>query len=277
VWQFRQFRPQSDTEMPCHFNLIPPAAATAHVICTWKVKGRRRRVGCAGTTFIVDGKFLSTCWKAQQVPKSAPAGSASMSSLDPTRSLPPLKSFSLTHILYDPTHPLSIPLTLLSLTPIFLFVSYLTLLIFTRRLTIVFLALGSLSNETLNLVLKRIWRADRPWKGHGEVGEGYGMPSSHTQAAAFLVAWSIGYALTSERRYTQGTKASGRLALVRTVRKGIWVFGVVLWSILVAYSRYVREPNTQISSSKPLSGLALREAPLIVVGGTSITTRLCRS
>ncbi|RSH92727.1 hypothetical protein EHS25_008173 [Saitozyma podzolica] len=161
-----------------------------------------------------------------------------MSSLDPTRSLPPLKSFSLTHILYDPTHPLSIPLTLLSLTPIFLFVSYLTLLIFTRRLTIVFLALGSLSNETLNLVLKRIWRADRPWKGHGEVGEGYGMPSSHTQAAAFLVAWSIGYALTSERRYTQGTKASGRLALVRTVRKGIWVFGVVLWSILVAYSRW---------------------------------------
>jgi dolichyldiphosphatase len=168
-------------------------------------------------------------------------------------------------------------LTLLSLTPIFLFVSYLTLLIFTRRLTIVFLALGSLSNEVLNLVLKRIWRADRPWKGHGEVGEGYGMPSSHTQAAAFLVAWSIGYALTSERRYSQGNKVSGRLALVRSVRKGVWVFGVVLWSLLVAYSRYVRERSTQTSSSKPLSDPATRRAPLIIAGGTFITTRLCRS
>ena len=165
-----------------------------------------------------------------------------MGALDPTTSLlnlPELKSFSLTHIVYDPTHPLSIPLTLLSLSPIFLFVSYLTLVIFTRRLTVILLAAGQSGNELLNLVLKRIWKAERPYVGHGEVGRGYGMPSSHAQAAGFLVAWGIGYSLTMQRRYRL-EELQGRLAIVRRWRSRVYVFGLVLWSALVSYSRQLR-------------------------------------
>ncbi|WVQ97200.1 hypothetical protein IAU59_004310 [Kwoniella sp. CBS 9459] len=168
-----------------------------------------------------------------------------MTSLDPTKALPPLpplKSFSLTHIVYDPTHPLSIPLTLLSLSPIFLFVSYFTLLIFNRNITILFLAAGQLANEVLSWVLKRLLKGDRPYIGHGEVGTGYGMPSSHSQAAGFLVAWGVGYALTLAKRGGSGAgRAAGagaRLAMIRKVRNGIYLFGLLVWSVGVSYSRY---------------------------------------
>ena len=169
------------------------------------------------------------------------------SSLDGPSQFPQLKSFSLTHILYDPSHPtyISIPLTLLSLSPIFLFVSYFTLIIFNRRLTLFLLAIGSVVNEILSWGLKRSWKSQRPYVGLGEVGDGYGMPSSHSQAAAFLVAWGFGYAMTMTHRYpdnhhTNRTRQSplnpARL-IVRRVRISIYLFGLALWSILTAYSR----------------------------------------
>lgn len=172
-------------------------------------------------------------------------------SLDPTRALPTLKPFSLTHILYDPVHPLSIPLTLLSLTPIFLFVSYFTLLVFTRRLTILLLGLGSIGNEVLSLLLKRWLKGDRPYKGIlglGDVGEGYGMPSSHAQAAGFLLAWGVGYALDIETRRAREGRHGGQtsvearstqqgIQIIRNIRMAVILFGLGLWSVLVAYSR----------------------------------------
>ena len=154
--------------------------------------------------------------------------------------LPPLKSFALTHILYDPAHPLSIPFTLLSLTPIFLFVSYFTLIVFDRRITVLGLAAGSVLNEILSLALKRALKGERPYMGYGEVGDGYGMPSSHSQAAGFLVAWGLGYWLTlSERSPISRTHAvnHARAQLARQIRRGVYLSGLVTWSVLVAYSR----------------------------------------
>lgn len=166
-----------------------------------------------------------------------------MGSLDPHSALPPLpplKSFALTHILYDPAHPLSIPFTLLSLSPIFLFVSYFTLLIFDRRITVLALASGSILNEALSLVLKRILKGERPYIGFGEVGDGYGMPSSHSQAAAFLVAWGIGYWLTLGRRslacHTHAVN-DARAKTIAKIRRCVYLFGLVSWSLSVAYSR----------------------------------------
>jgi dolichyldiphosphatase len=167
----------------------------------------------------------------------------SMGSLDPNTALsplPPLKSFALTHILYDPAHPLSIPFTLLSLTPIFLFVSYFTLWIFDRRLTVLALAAGSIANEILSLGLKRVLKGERPYMGFGEVGDGYGMPSSHSQAAGFLVAWGVGYWMTlGRRRLAVRTRAGKSVGakLVGKVRRTFYLLGLVAWSLLVAYSR----------------------------------------
>ncbi|RXK42553.1 hypothetical protein M231_00107 [Tremella mesenterica] len=90
--------------------------------------------------------------------------------------------------------------------------------------------MGQIGNEFLNLVLKRIWRSERPYKGLGEVGHGYGMPSSHSQAAGFTFAWAIGYALTSGTRYDRETS-------IGKVRRWVYIAGCGLWSILVAYSR----------------------------------------
>ena len=168
--------------------------------------------------------------------------------------MPEFTSFSLTHIVYDPSSPFSLPLTLLSLSPIFLFVSYFTLLIFTRRLTILLLALGQIANELLSLVLKEAWKAERPFPGYGEVGRGYGMPSSHSQAAGFLVAWGVGYAMTSSRRY--GVESDEALKLVRKWRLRVYVFGLVLWSSLVAYSRCVQ--STVLSLSPKEDGMTGR-------------------
>ena len=100
---------------------------------------------------------------------------------------------------------------------------------------------------------------ERPYVGYGELGEGYGMPSSHTQAAAFLVAWGVGYAMTLDRRReTDGwrglvapspTAQSARdkkrketAEMIQRWRTRIYLFGLVLWSSLVAYSRYALPP-----------------------------------
>jgi len=173
-----------------------------------------------------------------------------MGSLDPTAAMPQfpqLKSFALTHILYDPAHPLSIPFTLLSLTPIFLFVSYFTLLIFDRRITVLALAAGSLLNEILSLGLKRVLKGERPYLGYGEVGDGYGMPSSHSQAAGFLVAWGVGYWMTlGQRRLASPHRARGQemAKMVGRVRRSIYLLGLITWSILVAYSRQAAMSGT---------------------------------
>lgn len=151
--------------------------------------------------------------------------------------IPVLKSFALTHILYDPHDPSSIPLALLSLSPIFLFVAYFTLLIFTRRLTILGLAGGSVGSEILSLALKRAWKGERPYKGIlGEVGEGYGMPSSHSQAAGFLLAWGLGYWINEGLRERAAGSVRSK-SVMRSAVRGVYVFGLGLWSLSVAYSR----------------------------------------
>lgn len=147
-----------------------------------------------------------------------------------------LTPFPLTLILLNTSDPLSLPLTLLSLSPIFLFVAYLTLILTTRSYSIFLLTIGQLSNEALSLCLKRIWKEARPYKGLlAEVGDGYGWPSSHSQAAGFLAAWGLGYFYSIEGRgwvNSQGTRQT-----VRVWRARAYLGMLLLWSFLTAYSR----------------------------------------
>ncbi|GMK56615.1 hypothetical protein CspeluHIS016_0304550 [Cutaneotrichosporon spelunceum] len=157
----------------------------------------------------------------------------SLSALD---AMAEAKHFALTHIVYDATSRLGIPLALLSLSPIFLFVAYFALVIFGRRLTLLLLAAGSVGNEVLSLGLKRVLRAPRPYPHLPHVGTGYGMPSSHAQAGAFVFAWGVGYALSQKERYP--VRKAGRAERMHTIRTGIYLFGLASWSLAVAYSRY---------------------------------------
>lgn len=151
-------------------------------------------------------------------------------------SIPGPKHFALTHIVYPPSNKLGIPLALLSLSPIFLFVAYFVLVVFGRRMSLFLLAVGSVGNEALSLFLKRILKSPRPFPHLPHVGHGYGMPSSHTQAASFVLAWGIGYWLSIEARY-DNMPTDARTRTVRKVRTGTYVFGLFAWSIAVAASR----------------------------------------
>lgn len=80
----------------------------------------------------------------------------------------------------DPaSHPVGPLLALLTLSPFFLFSSYATIILINRPLSGFNILLGQLGNEALNGILKRRWRGVRP----GKLGDGYGMPSSHSQVS----------------------------------------------------------------------------------------------
>ncbi|KAL5594798.1 hypothetical protein BROUX41_001707 [Berkeleyomyces rouxiae] len=101
----------------------------------------------------------------------------------------PLASFSLTHVYYDPSDPVSHLCAFLALVPHALLVAYGTLVISTREAEVILMLIGQLACEAANFVLKRIIKEERP---NRHFGKGYGMPSSHAQFVAF---WSVTIAL----------------------------------------------------------------------------------
>ncbi|ORX69553.1 hypothetical protein DL89DRAFT_316893 [Linderina pennispora] len=89
-----------------------------------------------------------------------------------------LKSFSLTHFQYEDGDILGQFLALMSLIPIFFIVMEATIVLSRRELAGLVLFVGQLLNELFNFVLKELIREERP---HSELGDGFGMPSSHAQ------------------------------------------------------------------------------------------------
>ncbi|KAL2132319.1 hypothetical protein VTI74DRAFT_3955 [Chaetomium olivicolor] len=110
----------------------------------------------------------------------------------------PLASLSLTHVYYNPDDPLSYLSAFLSLLPQALCVVYATLLWSTREAEVLLMFAGQLTCEAINFVLKRLIKEERPKFHHvsggssSSVGNGYGMPSSHAQFAAF---WAVAVTL----------------------------------------------------------------------------------
>ncbi|KAG6331891.1 hypothetical protein ID866_7197 [Astraeus odoratus] len=71
-------------------------------------------------------------------------------------------SLDLTHVIYDASSHTSFLLALLSLSPILLMPAYAVLAIQTRELTIINMWAGQLLSECLNLILKHMFKEDRP-------------------------------------------------------------------------------------------------------------------
>mmetsp|Transcript_6179 Transcript_6179/g.7107 ORF Transcript_6179/g.7107 Transcript_6179/m.7107 type:complete len:204 (-) Transcript_6179:1113-1724(-) len=104
--------------------------------------------------------------------------------------------FTLTHVVFDEGDLLGYFLALVTLTPVFIVVSYLTLIVvsgFNRRLIYVFT--GQLGNVAANVILKHIIKEPRPAAEHLTHFGRYGMPSNHSQfcffTATFLLLVSI--------------------------------------------------------------------------------------
>ena len=106
-------------------------------------------------------------------------------------------------------------LSLFSLLPIFLIISYVTLILEKPQTIIVFGLLGQLLNEVLNSLIKKYLKMDRPF----EKGRGFGMPSAHAQFMGYMIGYFFLFSVIFTRKYR------------------IYYYGLVIGGILTAYSR----------------------------------------
>ncbi|KAJ2376211.1 hypothetical protein IW150_002115 [Coemansia sp. RSA 2607] len=104
-----------------------------------------------------------------------------------------LKSFGLTHFQYQQGDHIGLALAFSSLTPIFLIVVETTIVLSRREIIGIMFLLGQLLNEAFNLALKLAIRESRP---NPHLGDGYGMPSSHSQFMGFFAVYVCMYLQT---------------------------------------------------------------------------------
>lgn len=145
----------------------------------------------------------------------------------PQTKIPPhhtLTSLSLTHVQFSDNDIYSKIFAHLTLSPLAITCGIIATVLTTRDLTVILMLIGQLLNECTNFALKRcvkqarptgtdllpdrtyhdLWRSvcsERPWIGqltlslsreHVEyLGDGYGMPSSHSQFMAYFATYVI--------------------------------------------------------------------------------------
>ncbi|XP_036042148.1 dolichyldiphosphatase 1 isoform X2 [Onychomys torridus] len=122
-------------------------------------------------------------------------------------------------------------LAYLSLSPIFVIVGFVTLIIFKRELhTISFLG-GLALNEGVNWLIKHVIQEPRPCGGpHTAVGTKYGMPSSHSQFMWFFSVYSF---LFLYLRMHQTNNAR----FLDLLWRHVLTLGLLTAAFLVSYSR----------------------------------------
>ncbi|TPX74706.1 hypothetical protein CcCBS67573_g04020 [Chytriomyces confervae] len=149
-----------------------------------------------------------------------------------------LKAFSFTYVQYDPTDPLGKPLALTALFPIFIMVSYATLIAARRDVYLASVCLGQLLGEAFNLGLKRIVKEPRPTTF---LGGDYGMPSSHAQFMAYFATFSV-------------LHLHLRTSYKNPIWKHVLSLGTVLIAGLVAFSRVYLHYHT---ATQVLAGIQI--------------------
>ncbi|KAL4062580.1 hypothetical protein J3A83DRAFT_4310390 [Scleroderma citrinum] len=108
--------------------------------------------------------------------------------------------------------------------------AYAVLAVQTRELTIINMWAGQLASEGLNLVLKRIFKEERPPEGKLHLN-GYGFPSSHSQFMGYFGAFLICH------MYFRHRFASTRNPFVDQAFRSFVYLAITTWVALVAYSR----------------------------------------
>ncbi|GJJ75188.1 dolichyldiphosphatase [Entomortierella parvispora] len=141
----------------------------------------------------------------------------------PNSKIPPhhtLTSLSLTHVQFSDTDIYSKIFAHLTLSPLAITCGIIATVLTTRDLTVILMLIGQLLNECTNFVLKRLVKQARPTE---YLGDGYGMPSSHSQFMAYFATYVI--ILMFRWGYNGG------------VSPIVVTCFVLLWSSLVIYSR----------------------------------------
>ncbi|XP_064616151.1 dolichyldiphosphatase 1-like [Liolophura sinensis] len=138
------------------------------------------------------------------------------------------KPLSMTFVEYPAGDFIGFVLAWFSMIPIFLLVSFGTLIIFRRDLHTMSYLLGLLLNEVVNWILKHIIRESRPLRDHQILFTEYGMPSSHTQLMFFAASYFVLFVFIRIHRNYHWVD-------------DIWKYGVsiagFITAIIVAFSR----------------------------------------
>ncbi|KAG0349710.1 hypothetical protein BG005_010805 [Podila minutissima] len=132
-----------------------------------------------------------------------------------------LTSLSLTHVQFSDDDLVSKIFAHLTLSPLAITCGYIAVILTTRDLTPILMLAGQALNECVNFVLKRLVKQARPTE---YLGDGYGMPSSHSQFMAFFATYLT--ILMYRRGSTPGS-----------VSPHVVTACVILWSVVVVYSR----------------------------------------
>ncbi|KAI8058204.1 phosphatidic acid phosphatase type 2/haloperoxidase [Syncephalis plumigaleata] len=98
-----------------------------------------------------------------------------------------LRPFGLTHVLFHKDDPLGLLMAMVTLVPIGLICSYLSVLVTSRKAWVALAAIGQLGNEVINFMLKKYIQDHRP---HRCLAGGYGMPSSHSQYILYFATFT---------------------------------------------------------------------------------------
>ncbi|KAG0259877.1 Dolichyldiphosphatase 1 [Mortierella polycephala] len=154
----------------------------------------------------------------------AAASGASPEYLEPPSKIPPhhtLTSLSITHVQFRQDDIFSKLLAYVTLSPLAIICGYVAVIITSRDLKPLVMFAGQLANEVVNQILKRLVKQARPTE---YLGDGYGMPSSHSQ---FMAYFSTYVAILMYRRGV----APG--AVIPHIVSGL----VIFWSGMVIYSR----------------------------------------
>ncbi|KAF9920995.1 hypothetical protein FBU30_009032 [Linnemannia zychae] len=132
-----------------------------------------------------------------------------------------LTSLSITHVQFAQNDILSKLFAYVTLSPLAILCGYAAVIITSRDLKPAVMLAGQLANELLNLILKRLVKQARPTE---YLGDGYGMPSSHSQFMAYFATYTV---ILMYRR-----SIASEPLIPHTVSAA-----VVFWSALVVYSR----------------------------------------
>ncbi|CBQ68716.1 related to CAX4-required for full levels of dolichol-linked oligosaccharides [Sporisorium reilianum SRZ2] len=150
------------------------------------------------------------------------------SAIDPSN----YASLGLTHVQYDPSDTFAKLFALVTLSPIFLLCSYVTIILLRRELTFINALIGQLACEGLNWALKRLIKQPRPTD---RLGAGYGMPSSHSQFLGFFAAFFLAHFWLNRPPLVKPR------SLINTMRRFEHALAMILIasiSILTCYSRH---------------------------------------
>ncbi|KAG0328590.1 hypothetical protein BG000_000421 [Podila horticola] len=132
-----------------------------------------------------------------------------------------LTSLSITHVQFVQNDILSKLLAYVTLSPLAILCGYAGAILTGRDLKAVIMLGGQLLNEVVNQALKRLVKQARPTE---YLGDGYGMPSSHSQFMAYFATYMV------ILMYRSGSDSNILMAHAVSAI-------VVVWAILVVYSR----------------------------------------